>query len=59
MQKTSGNLRISIVYDRAVNYAFQQNAIPVIKELAFCNDETPRKNLTIRVATEPAFAEPI
>jgi hypothetical protein len=40
--------KISLVYDKAINYAFQQNAIPVIKELKFCNDETARKNLRIK-----------
>ena len=34
--------KISLVYDKAINYAFQQNAIPVVKELRFCNDATPR-----------------
>ena len=47
---------ISISYDRAINYAFQQNAIPVIKELKFQNDASPRRDLVIRVSTEPAFA---
>ncbi len=47
---------ITLIYDTAVNYAFQQNAIPVVKELSFRNDAVKRKNLTIRVTTEPAFA---
>lgn len=59
MEATPDNLKISLVYDRAISYAFQQNAIPVVKELRFCNDRTPRKNLLIRVTTEPAFAEPV
>lgn len=58
MEKAPDNLNISFVYDQAINYAFQQNAIPIVKELRFCNDSTPRKNLIIRVITEPAFAEP-
>jgi hypothetical protein len=45
-----------IAHDSAINSAFQQNAIPVIKELHFQNDATARKDLTIRVSTEPAFA---
>ncbi|EIP99300.1 hypothetical protein OpiT1DRAFT_03814 [Opitutaceae bacterium TAV1] len=45
-----------LAHDSAINYAFQQNAIPVIKELHFQNDATARKDLTIRVSTEPAFA---
>ncbi|MEI6076203.1 MAG: DUF4011 domain-containing protein [Verrucomicrobiota bacterium] len=51
--------KISLVYDKAINYAFQQNAIPVIKEFKFCNDGTARKNLRIKLTTEPAFAEPV
>ena len=51
--------KVSLVYDQAINYAFQQNAIPVVKELRFCNDKAARKNLVIRVITEPAFAEPL
>ena len=45
-------------YDSAINYAFQQNAIPVVKELRFQNDEVARKDFVIRVSTEPAFAVP-
>lgn len=49
---------LSLVHDSAINYAFQQNAIPVAKELRFQNDTTARKDLVIRVSTEPAFAAP-
>ena len=49
---------LTIAFDTAINYAFQQNAIPVIKELHFQNDATVRKDLVIRVTTEPAFAAP-
>ena len=51
--------KILLVYDKAINYAFQQNAIPVVKELRFCNGTTPRKNLIIRITTEPGFADPV
>lgn len=51
--------KLSLVFDRAINYAFQQNAIPVIKELKFCNDATARKNLRLALTTEPAFAMPV
>lgn len=50
--------RIAISYDIAINYAFQQNAIPIVKELRFQNDDTERKDLFIRVSAEPAFAAP-
>ena len=59
MENTPDNLKISLVYDQAINYAFQQNAIPVVKELRFFNDATPRKNLIIRITTELAFAESV
>lgn len=48
--------QISLLHDPAINYAFQQNAIPVVKELRFQNDDVLRKDLIIRVTTEPAFA---
>ena len=47
--------KISLVYDQAINYAFQQNAIPIIKELRFSNAIQARKNLVIKLNTEPAF----
>jgi very-short-patch-repair endonuclease len=50
---------LTLSYDHSINYAFQQNAIPVVKELHFKNDATPRKDLVIRVSTEPAFAAPV
>jgi len=48
-----------LTHDPALNYAFQQNAIPVVKELRFQNDGVARKDLVIRVTTEPAFAAPV
>jgi len=50
---------IKLTFDKAINYAFQQNAIPVVNELRFRNDATPRKNLVFRISTEPAFATAI
>lgn len=50
---------LTLSYDRAINYAFQQNAIPVVKELRLQNDGTARKDLVLRVTTEPAFAAPV
>ncbi len=49
---------LTIVCDTAINYAFQQNAIPVVKELRFQNAGVARRDLVIRVSTEPAFAAP-
>jgi very-short-patch-repair endonuclease len=51
-------LGIGISHDRAINFAFQQNAIPVIKELRFQNDAEARRDLVIRISTEPDFAVP-
>ena len=50
---------LTLIYDHSINYAFQQNAIPVVKELHFKNDVIPRRDLVIRVSTEPAFAAPV
>ena len=47
-----------MIYDRSINYAFQQNSIPVVKELRLQNNGRPRKDLVLRVTTEPAFAPP-
>jgi len=47
---------VSVLADSSINYAFQQNAIPIIKELRFLNDDTARKDISIRISTEPAFA---
>jgi hypothetical protein len=50
---------LTVSFDPAINYAFQQNAIPVVRELRFQNDDVARKDLVIRVTTEPAFATPV
>ncbi len=47
---------VLVTYDHAISYAFQQNAIPIVKELILRNDAVPRKAVTIRVETEPDFA---
>lgn len=47
---------LAVAHDSALNYAFHQNAIPVIKELRFQNDAVARKDLLLRISTEPAFA---
>lgn len=48
--------RLSLIYDHSINYAFQQNSIPVLKELRLKNNGVFRKDLVLRVTTEPAFA---
>lgn len=59
MNDVAVSMTITLSFDRAINYAFQQNAIPVVKELRIYNDAKPHKALTIRVTTEPLFAEPV
>lgn len=56
--ETTTSLSLAVTFDSAINYAFQQNAIPLIKELRFQNDDVARKDLIVRVSTEPAFAAP-
>ncbi len=50
---------LTISFDPAINYTFQQNAIPVIKELRVLNGDAPQKDLLVRISTEPAFAAPV
>jgi len=49
--------QIQLSFDRVINYAFQQNAIPLVRELLFKNDGQKRENLVLCVASEPAFTE--
>ncbi|MEG0589748.1 DUF4011 domain-containing protein, partial [Aurantimicrobium sp.] len=49
---------LALIYDHSINYAFQQNAIPVVKELRLQNNSVARKDLLLRLTTEPAFAPP-
>jgi very-short-patch-repair endonuclease len=48
--------KLSLIYDHSINYAFQQNSIPVVKELRLQNNGTARRDLMLRLTTEPAFA---
>lgn len=50
--------QLSLIYDHSINYAFQQNAIPVVKELRLQNNGVARKDLVLRLTTEPVFAPP-
>jgi hypothetical protein len=56
--RDSDDRAITISYDSANNYPYKQNAIPVVKELLFQNDDVACKDLGICVSTEPAFAAP-
>ena len=48
---------IDLEYDRTVNYAMQQNDVPVIKALRILNGTaSPLRDVLVRITTEPAFA---
>jgi hypothetical protein len=54
-----GNAAISVDldFDRTVNYAMQQNDVPVVKALRIRNGtDAALRDLNIRITTEPAFA---
>ncbi len=50
---------LRLTHDRAINYAFQQNALPVIQDLLLRNEGAPQRSLVLRITTEPAFAAPL
>lgn len=47
---------LTFTYDHSINFAFQQNSIPVVKELHFKNDTAPRKDLVIKNKTKHGVA---
>jgi very-short-patch-repair endonuclease len=49
---------LSLIYDHSINYAFQQNSIPIIKELRLQNNGIKRRDVIVRFTTEPDFASP-
>lgn len=49
---------IEVTVDASISYAFQQNAIPIIKELLIRNNGMARRDLAFRLSSEPAFALP-
>ncbi len=52
-------ISISFDYDRSVNYAMQQNDVPVIKSLQVVNSsQTQLRDLQVRITAEPAFSLP-
>ncbi len=58
---SEGNKTISVEldYDRSVNYAMQQNDVPVVKSLRILNETVGTlRGLNIRITTEPVFATP-
>jgi very-short-patch-repair endonuclease len=50
---------LELDYDRTVNYAMQQNDVPVVKALRILNGtDSTLRDLVIRITTEPVFATP-
>lgn len=51
---------VSVVADDAINFAFQQNSIPVVRELRIANEGSEEQRAcVVRITTEPAFALPL
>lgn len=60
LAKTSPEqLRIHLACDRAINFAFQQNSIPIVSELRIENTGLDLDDFTVRIWTEPPFALPL
>ena len=54
MSDTSGGVRLSIEMTTVVNYALQQNRLPIIQELVIYNDAPePLQNVYLRIWSEP------
>ncbi|WP_136524125.1 DUF3320 domain-containing protein [Geomonas ferrireducens] len=48
---------VDLDYDRTVNYAMQQNDVPVVKSLRIRNESKDAlRDLNVRISTEPPFA---
>jgi hypothetical protein len=53
----SGN-EVNFIYTPAINYAFQQNHVPTIRELTITNhSENDWKDISLTISSEPDFAE--
>ena len=49
---------INLIYTPAINYAFQQNHVPIIRELTLNNtSETEWKNIKVEIIAEPDFVQ--
>lgn len=51
---------ITVIHDRELNYALQQNDIPVIKSIQILNNSSEEfVDLTLRLSSSPSFAIPL
>lgn len=56
---SSAEITLRVDLDRAINFALQQNDVPVVKAIHIENaGNAPASDLTVRITTEPDFAEP-
>lgn len=56
MNKTSTNLEVDLIYSPIINFAMQQNHVPMIRKLAIKNTgESNLSNINIQIIPEPEF----
>ena len=51
-------LSVKAVHDASTSFAFQQNAIPLVREVRILNGPVIRKDVRLRITSSPAFTEP-
>ena len=57
MNNTSSNLEVDLIYSPIINFAMQQNHVPVIRKLTIKNiGESDLNNIEIQIIPEPEFA---
>lgn len=60
MEIVEWSVKIELESDTTVNYATQQNDVPIIKSLRITNlTQSPLTDIVVRINTDPAFTEPI
>ncbi len=53
-------IRLSVVISRRINFAMQQNDVPVLQRLRVENiSRAPIRSILVRITAEPAFAVPV
>jgi hypothetical protein len=54
MDKLANGIRLNIEITPVVNYALQQNRVPILQELDICNETAePLNNVTLKIWSEP------
>src|ERR1017187_6954275 len=51
-------LSVKAVHDASTSFAFQQNAIPLGREVRILNGPVIRQDVRLRITSSPAFTEP-